>query len=94
MPADRGNPPPATGAPRPKNIQTVRRPPAHILQMNAWLKTYAASVGATYADYFSVLVDANGMLKEGFSDDGLHPNAQGYALMAPVAQAAIEKALK
>jgi lysophospholipase L1-like esterase len=39
-------------------------------------------------------VDANGMLKDGLSGDGLHPNKQGYALMAPVAQAAIENALK
>jgi lysophospholipase L1-like esterase len=34
------------------------------------------------------------MLKEGFSNDGLHPNPQGYALMVPVAETAIEKALK
>jgi lysophospholipase L1-like esterase len=34
------------------------------------------------------------MLKDGFSEDGLHPNAEGFALMAPVAEAAIEKALK
>jgi lysophospholipase L1-like esterase len=62
--------------------------------MNAWIKKYAASVGAVYADYFSAVVDANGMLKDGLSGDGLHPNKQGYALMAPVAQAAIENALK
>jgi len=34
------------------------------------------------------------MLKVGYSDDGLHPNAKGYQLMAPVAEAAIEKALQ
>jgi len=33
------------------------------------------------------------MLRNGYSDDGLHPNARGYALLAPVAEAAIEKAL-
>ena len=86
------NPPP--GAPVSKLIQSARRPPAQILELNAWIKKYAASVGAVYADYFSAVVDGNGMLKEGFSGDGLHPNKQGYALMAPVAQAAIEKALK
>ena len=85
---------PPSGTPVPKLIQTVRRPPAQILELNAWIKNYAASVGAVYADYFSAVVDSNGMLKEGFSGDGLHPNKQGYALMAPVAQAAIEKALK
>ena len=85
---------PAPGGPAPKLIQSVRRPPAQILELNAWIKKYAASVGAVYADYSSAVVDGNGMLKEGFSGDGLHPNKQGYALMAPVAQAAIEKALK
>jgi hypothetical protein len=34
------------------------------------------------------------MFKEGFSADGLHPNPQGFALSAPVAEAAIGKALK
>lgn len=78
----------------PKLIQSVRRPPAQILELNAWMKKYAASVGAVYADYFSAVVDASGMFKEGLSGDGLHPNKEGYALMAPVAEAAIEKALK
>ena len=82
-----------TGA-SPKLIQSVRRPPAQILELNTWIRKYAASVGAVYADYFSAVVDGSGMLKEGFSGDGLHPNKQGYGLMAPVAQAAIEKAMK
>lgn len=89
-----GGNPPSPGAPTPKLIQSAGRPPAQILELNAWIKKYAASVGAVYADYFSAVVDGNGMLKDGLSGDGLHPNKQGYALMAPVAQAAIEKALK
>lgn len=89
-----GDNPASPSAGSPKLIQSTRRPPAQILELNAWLKKYANSVGAVYADYFSAVVDSNGMLKEGFSGDGLHPNKQGYALMAPVAQAAIEKALK
>jgi lysophospholipase L1-like esterase len=77
-----------------KRIQSVQRPPADILKLNAWMKDYATSVGAVYADYFSAVVDPNGMFKEGYSNDGLHPNAQGYGLMAPVAEASIEKALR
>jgi lysophospholipase L1-like esterase len=34
------------------------------------------------------------MLKAELADDGLHPNAAGYALMVPLANAAIETALK
>lgn len=73
--------------------QTVRRPPAQILELNAWIKSYAARVHATFADYYSALVDSKGMLKNGYSNDGLHPNDRGFALLAPVAEAAIEKAL-
>lgn len=94
MPPDWRGAPSTAGATRSKIIQSGNRPPAQILRLNEWLKHYAASVGAEYADYFSALVDGSGSLKEKLSGDGLHPNAQGYALMAPVAQAAIEKALK
>ncbi len=70
------------------------RPPADILKLNAWLKSYAAKTGAVYADYYSAIVDEKGMLKEGHSRDGLHPNDKGYELLAPVAAAAIQQALK
>jgi len=74
--------------------QRERRPPADILKLNAWLRTYAVEVKAEVADYYAVLVDDQGMLKEGFSDDGLHPNERGYELMAPLAQAALTRALR
>ena len=76
------------------NKQTIHRPPADILRLNTWLHSYASEAHAEFADYYSALVDEKGMLKEGFAGDGLHPNAKGYALVAPVAAAAIEKALK
>ena len=72
---------------------TETRPPADILKLNAWIKDYAARTHAVYADYFGALVDDKGMLKDGFSRDGLHPNDKGYELMAPVASAAIQQAL-
>jgi lysophospholipase L1-like esterase len=34
------------------------------------------------------------MLKKDLADDGLHPNAAGFKVMAPLAEAAIQKALK
>jgi len=70
------------------------RPPADIVKLNSWLKTYAAKVNAIYADYFSAVADDKGFLKPGISRDGLHPNEDGYKLMAPVAEAAIAKALQ
>jgi lysophospholipase L1-like esterase len=73
--------------------QSTARPPADILALNAWLREYATKSRAVYADYFAATADDKGMLKDGFSNDGLHPNAKGYELMAPVAAAAIQKAL-
>jgi lysophospholipase L1-like esterase len=75
-------------------IQSVQRPPADILRMNAWLKTYATSIGAGYADYYTAVVDTQGFFRAGLTNDGLHPNAAGYELMVPVASAAIERALR
>ena len=70
------------------------RPPADIVKINSWLKEYAARAHAIYADYFSAVADDKGMLKPGISRDGLHPNADGYKLMVPVAEAAIAKAIE
>lgn len=77
-----------------KTKQTERRPPADIVNLNQWMESYARDVHAHVADYFAAIVDDKGMLREGFSEDGLHPNARGYELLAPVAEAAIESALK
>ena len=73
--------------------QTLQRPPADILRLNTWIRDYAARANAGFADYYAATVDESGMLKQGFSGDGLHPNEQGYALLVPVAEAAIAKAL-
>ncbi len=77
----------------PRLRMTEGHPPADILKLNAWMKDYAARVNAVYADYFSALVDEKGALKEPVSADGLHPNAGGYKIMAPIAASAIQKAL-
>jgi len=75
-------------------LQTTQRPPSNILELNAWLRKYAAESGAIFADYYSPVVDDKGMFRKGYSKDGLHPNDRGYALLAPVAETAIEKALQ
>ena len=72
----------------------AQRPQARILALNDWLKDYCAKNNLVYLDYFSALVDDKGMLKKDLADDGLHPNAAGYKIMAPLAEAAIQKALK
>ena len=75
-------------------VQTVRRPPTQILALNNWIKEYAKAHHHIYLDYFSAMVDDKGFLKDELSNDGLHPNPQGYVVMAPLAEAAIAASLK
>jgi lysophospholipase L1-like esterase len=71
----------------------AQRSPEKILALNRWLKDYCAANSLIYLDYFTPLVDDKGLMKRELADDGLHPNAAGYKVMAPLAQAAIESAL-
>jgi lysophospholipase L1-like esterase len=76
------------------NPQTSQRPMERIHGINDWMKKYAADHGDVYLDYFSAMVDDKGLLKAELSLDDLHPTAAGYAIMAPLAEAAIQKALR
>ncbi len=75
-------------------VQTKRRPPEKIVAMNEWLKNYCARNGCTYLDYYSAMVDDKGFVRDGITFDGLHPNIKGYAIMNPLVEGAIQKALK
>jgi lysophospholipase L1-like esterase len=80
--------------PESRDMYAVRSP-EKILKLNRWLKNYvAAHADCIYLDYFTALVDDKGMLKRELADDGLHPNPAGYKIMAPLAEAAIDKALQ
>jgi lysophospholipase L1-like esterase len=74
--------------------QTTRRPVERIRAINTWIKEYAAVNKHVYLDYHSVMTDGTGMLKSELSEDDLHPNAAGYKVMAPLAEAAIAQALR
>ena len=71
----------------------AQRSPEKILALNRWLKDYCAGNGLFYLDYFTAMVDEKGLLKRDLAEDGLHPNAAGFKIMAPLAEAAIGKAL-
>ena len=74
----------------------AQRSPEKIMLLNNWLRAYCAlpANGCVFLDYYSAMVDEKGLLKKDLADDGLHPNAAGFKIMAPMAEAAIEKALK
>ncbi|HEY6391706.1 MAG TPA: SGNH/GDSL hydrolase family protein [Bryobacteraceae bacterium] len=73
--------------------QTARRPPEKIIALNAWIKDYAAKNNHIYLDYYSAMLDDKQMLRQEITDDGLHPNAAGYEIIAPLAEKAIAAAL-
>jgi lysophospholipase L1-like esterase len=76
-------------------FETTRlRPPAQILEMNRWIKSFCERRKLVYVDYFTALADAKGRIGADMADDGLHPNSKGYRVMAPLALAAIDGALK
>lgn len=83
------HPPANGGAP-----QTTTRPMARIRWINDWMKRYAADHGHVYLDYFTPMLDTTGVMKAELTGDDLHPNAAGYAIMAPLAEAAIQKVLR
>lgn len=80
--------PPAAEFPWRKGLS----PGPRIQGLNAWIRAYAARAGAVYADYWTATHDGLGF-REGLAYDGVHPSEAGYAAMAPVAEAAIRKAL-
>ena len=74
--------------------RTSLRSPQRIEELNRWLRGFAEQRGYRYLDYYSALVDAQGRLPAELADDGLHPNLEGYKRMAPLAQQAVEEALR
>ena len=69
------------------------RPAPRIVALNAWLQRHAADNGFVYLDYHSAMTDEKQGLRDEFSDDGVHPNLDGYRAMAPLAERAIARAL-
>ncbi|MHB8284509.1 MAG: GDSL-type esterase/lipase family protein, partial [Caulobacteraceae bacterium] len=60
--------------PQPHTAETVG-------QMNTWLRDFAAISHIRYIDYYTPLVGKDGAFRPDLSNDGVHPNAAGYAIM-------------
>lgn len=76
------------------NWRKDAKPAESIKALNVWIKSFAAARGLVYVDYYSALVNGQGGLDEVNARDGVHPTKVAYAVMAPLAEAGIEKALK
>jgi lysophospholipase L1-like esterase len=70
-----------------------KHPVAQIAAFNTWLRGYAQANGFGYVDYHAALATPDGAMKSGLASDGVHPTPAGYAVMRPLALAAIAAAL-
>ena len=68
-------------------------PAPKIMELNRRIKEYATTRGAVYCDYFSEMTDDRNGLSTEISGDGVHPNKAGYAIMQPIVENAIARAL-
>lgn len=69
------------------------KPAPAIAALNAWMQDYARANGLIYIDYHTPLADDAQGLRASLGNEGLHPNRLGYAVMTPLAKAAIARAL-
>jgi lysophospholipase L1-like esterase len=68
-------------------------PAQKIVALNTWMREYAEAHGAVFLDFHSAMADERQGMRREYSEDGVHPNAAGYAVMARLVEPAIEKAL-
>ena len=69
-------------------------PAPKILAINTWMKAYAAEKGYVYVDFHAAMKDERDGLPLTLSRDGVHPLPSGYAVMTPLVEAGVEKALE
>lgn len=65
----------------------------HIEALNAALSAMAAEYGYRYADVYSLLTVGDEEMNPAYSDDGLHPNDEGYRVISAYLTPIIEEML-
>jgi lysophospholipase L1-like esterase len=82
--------PPASQFPWHPGIEPAER----IRTLNTWLRAFAEEQHLVYLDYYTALATPEGAMKPDLAKDRfVHPNDAGYAVMQPLAEAAIAKSL-
>ena len=71
-----------------------RQPAPKILELNRWLRDYAAANGHLYVDLHTAMSTPEGGMRRELSEDGVHPNHEGYALMERLLRPALERAVR
>jgi len=81
---------PAKGFPWHPGLQ----PADKIFALNTRITRYCARMGLVYLDYYPAMSDGARGMFAALSEDGIHPNGAGYAIMDPLAEKAIAAALR
>jgi lysophospholipase L1-like esterase len=69
-------------------------PGPKIVELNRWMRDYAAARHAVYLDFHSAMADSALGLPRALASDGVHPTLAGYRMMAPLTERAIAEALR
>lgn len=73
--------------------RTGLEPAPKIVELNKRFKQFADTHGVVYCDFFTAMADERDGLPKELSEDGVHPNLAGYAVMEPIVEKAIARAL-
>lgn len=60
------------------------QPIEKIMQLNQMIKAYSLVKQIKYVDYYTQMVDENLGLDKKYTDDGVHPNLEGYLKMKSI----------
>jgi lysophospholipase L1-like esterase len=70
------------------------QPAPKIVALNRWMQQYAARTGAVFVDYHAAMKDARDGLRAEYGRDGVHPNEEGYRVMATLVEQGISLSLR
>lgn len=67
------------------------KPAARVKEMNKLIKNLADEKGLAYVNYYDAFADENGALPSKYTQDGCHPNLDGYKIMEELVLKEIRK---
>jgi lysophospholipase L1-like esterase len=70
------------------------RPAPRIKAINAWMRAYARAQNIEFIDFYTPMETEGGALNTAYSNDGVHPNGDGYLIMNELVKAALARSIR